>query len=259
MFKYADPAIGRQSGPGRGHGIRKDRDRRDHRGAVRLSAEDGLISSSPVVAPDVQGRSAAKIPKVGTIPYLRGSATTQIRIEVCPVISPPMLARVGADAEVGMSVCRADARAWRRTPVSDRLPACAEATPIRRQLLTRWRRSLCRFASGLTDQGLGLIYCYLANHEIQFYQLERHQFSIVWQSVAVGERSFSGNGYIDLKKRINYKCLDSFQTESGEVGPGDPDTKSTTKRIASRDSICRPKRSDSPAKRRPYGGKPPVM
>ncbi len=49
------------------------------------------------------------------------------------------------------------------------------------------------------------------------------QLSIVWESISVGEDTYSGHGYIDLKQRIDFACPDSLFTENGFIGPGDPE------------------------------------
>jgi hypothetical protein len=57
---------------------------------------------------------------------------------------------------------------------------------------------------------------------VVFKRLGPDEYSLVWQTLTRSEDSFSGQGYVHLKSRIEYACLDSFRTPDGVFGPGDP-------------------------------------
>lgn len=73
-----------------------------------------------------------------------------------------------------------------------------------------------------TGQYFDSAYSGLTDDRISMDFLESDQFSIVWQSILVSGQTFSGEGYISIKQRINYACVDSIQTVDGVFGPGDP-------------------------------------
>jgi len=68
------------------------------------------------------------------------------------------------------------------------------------------------------------ISCHLTDNVdvVGFQGLGPDEYSLVWQTLTRGEDSFSGQGYVHLKSRIEYVCLDSFRTSDGVFGPGDP-------------------------------------
>ena len=66
------------------------------------------------------------------------------------------------------------------------------------------------------------ISCHLTDNPVGFWGLGPDEYSLVWQTLTRGEDSFSGQGYIHLKSRIEYACLDSFRTTDGVFGPGNP-------------------------------------
>jgi hypothetical protein len=49
------------------------------------------------------------------------------------------------------------------------------------------------------------------------------QLAIVWEEVTLSGRTFSGNGYIEIKERIEYACADSIFIGGGVAHPGDPE------------------------------------
>ncbi len=66
------------------------------------------------------------------------------------------------------------------------------------------------------------IYCDHAGPRLQFSDLSGDEFSIVWESISVTDETFSGEGFINIKQRINYICADSLYNINGSFGPGDP-------------------------------------
>ncbi len=59
--------------------------------------------------------------------------------------------------------------------------------------------------------------------ELRFLNTDPLSYSVVWESITVLERSFSGNGYVLVEEQISYACADSISTSEGKFGPGSPE------------------------------------